>query len=100
MQIMSAKDAKVHFGEMLDTMQREPVLLTKNNRPVGMVISLEDLKGTPFAELFMDKEPGHDEWVKAQVESALARADSGQSPLSPASEVHARILQKVKTRLG
>ena len=24
MQIMSAKDAKVHFGEMLDTMQREP----------------------------------------------------------------------------
>lgn len=37
MQIMSAKDAKVHFGEMLDTMQREPVLLIfpRASRPVN-----------------------------------------------------------------
>ena len=35
MQVITAKDAKSRFGELLDTMQREPVLVTKNKRPVG-----------------------------------------------------------------
>ena len=36
MQVITAKDAKSRFGELLDTMQREPVLVTKNKRPVGV----------------------------------------------------------------
>jgi prevent-host-death family protein len=54
MQIMTAKDAKTRFGEALDTMQREPILLTKNSRPVGIMVSLDDLKGTYLADLFAE----------------------------------------------
>ena len=45
MQVITAKDAKSRFGELLDTMQREPVLVTKNKRPVGVFLSLKDVKG-------------------------------------------------------
>jgi prevent-host-death family protein len=99
MQIMTAKDAKTHFGELMDTMQREPVLITKNNRPVGAFVSLEDLQGTHIAELFAEKEEGHDEWVKAQVMEAMARKDSGQTTSSPMHEVHARVMEKVRARM-
>jgi len=31
MKFMTARDAKNHFGEFLDTSRREPVVVTKNN---------------------------------------------------------------------
>lgn len=37
MKTMSARDAKTHFGEFLDAMQREPVSVTKNNRAQSVV---------------------------------------------------------------
>ena len=52
MQVITAKDAKSRFGELLDTMQREPVLVTKNKRPVGVFLSLKDVKGTHLESLF------------------------------------------------
>ena len=64
MKTMSARDAKAHFGELMDAMQREPVVLTKNNRPVGIFISLEDAADSLIPEMFMEKEPGYDEWVQ------------------------------------
>jgi prevent-host-death family protein len=35
MKVMTARDAKNHFGEFLDSARREPVVVTKNDRPVG-----------------------------------------------------------------
>ena len=55
MQVITAKDAKSRFGELLDTMQREPVLVTKNKRPVGVFLSLKDVKGTHLESLLMSK---------------------------------------------
>ena len=55
MQVITAKDAKSRFGELLDTMQREPVLVTKNKRPVGVFLSLKDVKGTHLESLLMCK---------------------------------------------
>ena len=55
MQVITAKDAKSRFGELLDTMQREPVLVTKNKRPVGVFLSLKDVKGTHLESLSMFK---------------------------------------------
>ncbi len=52
MAIKAAIDAKSRFGELLDTMQREPVLVTKNNRPVGVFLSLKDVSGTHLESLF------------------------------------------------
>ena len=50
MKTMTAAHAKNTFGQMLDTAQREPVLLTKQNRPVAVVISVEDLEDTIWGE--------------------------------------------------
>ena len=42
MQVYSANEAKTHFGEMLDLVQREPVQVTRHNRVVGVMISPDD----------------------------------------------------------
>jgi prevent-host-death family protein len=44
MKAMTAADAKNSFGEFLDTVQHEPVVVTKKNRPVGMMLSMQDVK--------------------------------------------------------
>lgn len=43
---MSAVEAKTYFGQFLDNAQRAPVLVTKNNRPVAMMLSIEDAQKT------------------------------------------------------
>jgi prevent-host-death family protein len=44
MKTMTAAQAKNAFGLLLDTMQREPVVITKKNRPVGMMLSMQDVE--------------------------------------------------------
>jgi prevent-host-death family protein len=39
MRTMTSLEAQNHFGEMIDTSQREPVLITRRGRPVSIVIS-------------------------------------------------------------
>lgn len=56
MKTMTARDAKTHFGEFLDAMQREPVVVTKNDRPVGIMPPIQDAADTLIPEMFMDKE--------------------------------------------
>ena len=47
---MTALEAKTHFGKFLDAAQREPVIVTKKNRPVGVMFSIEDIEDTLWAE--------------------------------------------------
>ena len=77
MKTISARDAKTRFGELLDTMQREPVLVTKNNRPVGIMLSIKDASDTLIPELFMEKEDGYEEWFAANVGKSLDAVKSG-----------------------
>ena len=42
MKSIAAKDAKNHFGEMLDTVQREPLTTEKYGRAVAVVMSAQD----------------------------------------------------------
>ena len=42
MKEMASKKAKDNFGELLDTAQKEPVQITKKDRPVAVVISLDE----------------------------------------------------------
>ena len=44
MKSITAVEAKNSFGTFLDTVQREPVVITKNNRPVGMTLSMQDIE--------------------------------------------------------
>lgn len=71
MQVITAKDAKLRFGELLDTMQREPVLVTKNKRPVGVFLSLKDVKGTHLEHLFDVSESDYSESDKERIQAAL-----------------------------
>lgn len=42
MQALTANDAKTQFGEMLLKVQREPVQINKNGKPVAVVISIDE----------------------------------------------------------
>lgn len=42
MQIISANEAKTHFGKFLDTAQRAPVRVARHNRVVGVMVSAQD----------------------------------------------------------
>ncbi len=44
MQSIAAKEAKTHFGELMDTVQREPVSINKYGRPVAVIMSAEEYK--------------------------------------------------------
>jgi len=40
---ITAADAKNAFGEFLDAVQREPVLVTEKDGPVGVMLSMRDV---------------------------------------------------------
>lgn len=50
MKTMSAVDAKTRFGQFLDAAQREPVVVTKKDRPVGVFFSIDDIQDTIWGE--------------------------------------------------
>lgn len=41
---VSSAKAQNEFGKLLDTVQREPVVITRHGRPVALVVSPEDMK--------------------------------------------------------
>ncbi|MFO1153004.1 MAG: type II toxin-antitoxin system prevent-host-death family antitoxin [Rhodospirillales bacterium] len=41
---MAALEAKNRFGELLDTAQREPVIIEKHGRAVAVMVSAEEYK--------------------------------------------------------
>lgn len=47
MKVMTAKEAKNSFGVLIDTVQREPVLVTRRNRSVGVFLSIQDIENIP-----------------------------------------------------
>lgn len=50
MKTITAAKAKNNFGEFLDMAQREPVIVTKNARPVGIFMSFQDFEDRIWAE--------------------------------------------------
>lgn len=67
MQLMTAKDARNHFGDLMNTMQREPVFITKNNKPVGAFISIEDLKDTHIMDDFLESDDEYQQWLQKKL---------------------------------
>ena len=98
MKIVSAREAKTHFGELLDTMQREPVMVTKNNRPVGIMLSIKDASDTLIPELFMEKEEGYDEWFVAKVTGRLSEVKAGTVVLTDHDAVIDRVWSRALAR--
>ncbi|MDF1826933.1 MAG: type II toxin-antitoxin system Phd/YefM family antitoxin [Legionellaceae bacterium] len=42
MEALSSNEAKTHFGDLLMKVQREPVQINRNGKPVAIVISMDD----------------------------------------------------------
>jgi len=93
---MTAHDAKTHFGDFLDAMQREPVIVTKNNRPVGIMLSIDDAAETLLPDMFM--QAVYEEWFAAKVSKSLATFQSGSKNLTAHSEAMAQVWQRVQAK--
>ena len=96
MQVITAKDAKSRFGELLDTMQREPVLVTKNKRPVGVFLSLKDVKGTHLESLFDVQDDDYEDWEKEKITETLNALKAHPSDTKEMKSVHATAMQKAR----
>ena len=96
MQVITAKDAKSRFGELLDTMQREPVLVTKNKRPVGVFLSLKDVRGTHLESLFDVQDDEYEDWEKEKIVEALNTLKAYPAQVTAMKEVHATAMQKAR----
>lgn len=97
MKIMTAREIKNRFGEFLDAAQREPVLVTKNNRPVGIMISVEEVADSIATHIGSgEKAPGYDAWLVAKVTRSLQRIDNGKSELIE----HDEAMRRLKARLA
>jgi len=71
MKTISAREAKNSFGQFLDMAQREPVIVTKRNRPVTVMFSMQDLPAMmDFADQMKAK-------INAGIERGIADADAG-----------------------
>ena len=100
MKVMTARDAKNHFGEFLDSARREPVIVTKNDRPVGIMISIEDAADTLLPEMLLDKEPGYDGWLFEKVAGTIRRVDSGETELLEHDEAMEKLRKRLAERFG
>lgn len=95
MKTMTAKEAKLRFGEFLDTMQREPVIVTKNNRPVGIMLSIQDAADTLIPEMFLEKQVGYDAWFEAKIRATQERLASETSQTTEHDAVMSSLWERV-----
>ncbi len=70
MRRIAAREAKIHFGELLDSAQREPLTIEKHGRPVAVIMSTVD---------FHELEKLRFEGLKAAVKKGLDELDSGDA---------------------
>lgn len=78
---LSASEAKIHFGALIDKVQREPVTIERQGRPVAVVVSfdtfMEQAKMVPsknekkVALRFLNK------WAKRSVTANAEKALKG-----------------------
>ncbi len=92
MKTMTSVEAQNRFGLLLDTTQREPVVVTKDNRPVGIMLSMKDAKNTLIAEMFLEKEEGYDEWRSTKIQKTLSGVKDG----SVGTVEHEEVMKKVE----
>jgi hypothetical protein len=88
MKTISAKEAKNSFGAFLDSAQREPVMVTKRDRPVGMFFSMQDLNTLLNVGDAFKKE------IYEKVVAGIDDADAGR-----VRECNAELAEELKAKL-
>lgn len=87
MKTMTASAASKEFGFYIDTVQHEPVVITKQNRPVAITISIQEA-----ARLFQDR-------VDAGIQRGMDDIKAGRyEEMTPQNT--ARRLEQFKAKLS
>jgi len=73
MKTITSKEAQNSFGAFLDTDQHEPVMVTRRNHPVGVMLSMENLLA------IFELADSMRETIKAGVKAGLADAKVGKT---------------------
>jgi prevent-host-death family protein len=68
MEICNASDAKREFGEMLLKVQKEPVGINKNGKPVAVMVSVSDYEDLQFLK---------EQWLKSGLQKGLDDLQAG-----------------------
>lgn len=74
MRTMTSVEAQNRFGELLDTVQREPVTITRRGRPVAFVLSQQE-----YEALAKGHEAAHSEALRTAAQAAIS-AFRGSGP--------------------
>lgn len=70
MHTLTANEAKTQFGDMLLKVQREPVQISRNGKPVAVVVSVED---------YQQLEAMKFQLLQAKIQRARNQSDKGQT---------------------
>lgn len=70
MHTLTANEAKTQFGDMLLKAQREPVQISRNGKPVAVVVSVEDYESMEAMKLQL---------LKAKIQRAQNDIDTGNT---------------------
>jgi len=72
---VSSMDAQNRFGQLLDTVQREPVTITRHGRPAAFIISPRDMQDLQDARRKRSAAVAEfDAWSQAAAKTALPAA--------------------------
>jgi len=72
MKTISSREAQNAFGNFLDSVQREPVMVTRRDRPVGVMFSMDNLPA------LMEFAASMKEQITAGIKEGLADAEAGR----------------------
>jgi prevent-host-death family protein len=61
MKTVAAKEAKMRFGVLMNTVQHEPVTIEKHGRPVAVVLSVREYEEMKMARLRAEPAIGEDQ---------------------------------------
>lgn len=73
MRTVTSVEAQNHFGELIDSAQREPVTITRRGRTVAFVLSPEDMKDLLAVRAQRER-------VVSDFEAFFRSADAGLKP--------------------
>ena len=73
---LRSADAQNRFGELLDTVQREPVVITRRGRPAAFVVSPQDMQDFQDWQAVRQRRSN----AAAEFEAFFAKSDSNLTP--------------------
>jgi prevent-host-death family protein len=92
---ITAHEAKLHFWKFLDTAQKKTVIVTKNSKPIWVMISIEDAKNFLIWDIFLEQEKWYDDFFVEKVKNSLSLYNSWKNTTKKNDEVMTDIWSKI-----